>query len=84
MRGRLTTCQGDGIYEAEQDVLAFESRRRAAEVTASGRFEVKIVAVTVTRAKGDAVVVGSDGHPRPEATLNGLAWFVPPSGRRAA
>jgi acetyl-CoA C-acetyltransferase len=66
-----------GISREEQDAFALESQRRAGEAIRDGRFDGEIVAVDVPGAKGDAARVAKDEHPRPDATLAGLAKLAP-------
>ncbi|MEJ2482752.1 MAG: thiolase family protein [Gemmatimonadota bacterium] len=66
-----------GVSREEQDAFARESQRRAAAAISSGRFADEIVPITVTRRKGDTVVVDRDEHPRPEVTVESLARLRP-------
>jgi acetyl-CoA C-acetyltransferase len=65
-----------GISRAEQDAFALRSQQRAGRALAEGRFRDEIVAVSAPAGKGTAEV-GVDEHPRPEATLEGLAKLPP-------
>ena len=65
-----------GVTREEQDRLAVESQRRAAEAQHSGVFDEEIVPVTVPGRRGD-VVVDVDEHPRPDTTLESLAGLKP-------
>jgi 3-oxoadipyl-CoA thiolase len=65
-----------GISREDQDRFAVESQRRASAAQASGRFAQEIVPVTITRKKGDPVIVDRDEHPR-ETTMETLAKLRP-------
>jgi acetyl-CoA C-acetyltransferase len=65
-----------GISRAEQDAYAVETQRRAAQAREQGRFAAEIVPVTVEGRKGP-VVVAADEHPRPDATVEGMAKLPP-------
>jgi len=66
-----------GISREEQDEFAVESQRRAAAAQREGRLAEEIVPVTVARARGDAVVVDTDEHPRPDTTFEALSALRP-------
>ena len=65
------------ISREDQDLFAWESQQRAAAAIREGIFAEEIVAVTVPRPRGDAVVVDTDEHPRPDTTLERLAALRP-------
>jgi len=69
-----------GIMRDESDAYAVETQRRAGEAIASGRFRDEIAPVPVTDAKGRAVVVEADEHPRPDTTLESLKKLAPVFG----
>lgn len=69
-----------GISRAEQDALAVRSHERAVAAQRSGVFAEEIVPVTVGSRKG-GVLVDTDEHPRPDATLESLAALRPVMGR---
>ena len=58
-----------GVSRADQDAFALESQRRAARAAAECRFGDELVPVPL----GDGSQVDRDEHPRPDATLQGLA-----------
>jgi acetyl-CoA C-acetyltransferase len=60
-----------GIPRLEQDELALSSHRRAVAAQHSGVFAEEIIPVQVRARKG-AVIVDSDEHPRPGASLDAL------------
>ena len=62
-----------GIARADQDAFALRSQQRWAVAHAAGRFADEIVAVRIAQKKGEALVVDTDEHPRPETTLASLA-----------
>jgi 3-oxoadipyl-CoA thiolase len=61
-----------GVTRADQDAFALRSQQRAARAAASGFFARQIVPVSFRIRKTD-VLVTNDEHPRPGATLDGLA-----------
>ena len=65
-----------GILRAESDAYAAESQRRAAEAAAAGRFADEIAPVSVP-ARGGAISVDRDEHPRPGTTPEKLAELPP-------
>ena len=56
----------------EQDALAVESHRRAANAIKEGRFKSQIVPITIKTRKGD-IVFDTDEHCKPETTMETLA-----------
>jgi acetyl-CoA acyltransferase len=66
------------ISRQDQDAFALRSQQRTALALTAGYFAEEIVPVTIPQRKGDALVVNSDEHPRPESTLEGLAKLKPP------
>ena len=61
------------ISRADQDAFALRSQQRWAAAQAAGRFADELIPVVIPRKKGDAIVVDTDEHPRPETTLEMLA-----------
>lgn len=61
------------IGRADQDAFALRSQQRWAAAHAAGRFADELVPVVIPQKKGDARVVDTDEHPRPETTLEQLA-----------
>lgn len=61
------------ISREEQDGFAYESQMKAKAAMDSGRFADEIVPVTVPQRKGDALIVDTDEHPRPNTTMETLA-----------
>jgi len=52
------------ISREEQDAYAVESHRRAVDAINSGKFQKEILPISIPQRRGDAVVVGTDEHPR--------------------
>ncbi len=67
-----------GIGRADQDAFALRSQQRWAAANEAGKFADELIPVTLPQRKGDPVVVDTDEHPRPEATLEGLAKLRAP------
>ena len=61
-----------GISREEQDAYALGSQQKAVAAIQAGRLAEEIAPVTVGEGKR-AVTVESDGHPRPDASMAGLA-----------
>jgi 3-oxoadipyl-CoA thiolase len=62
-----------GVAREDQDAFAIRSQQRWARANAEGFFREEIVPVTIPQKKGDARVVDSDEHPRPDTTIEALA-----------
>ena len=60
------------LTREEQDALAVESHRRAANAIKEGRFKSQIVPITVKTRKSD-VVFDTDEHCKPDTTMETLA-----------
>jgi acetyl-CoA acetyltransferase family protein len=65
-----------GITRAECDAYALRSQKAWAEAQAAGRFADEIAPIEMKSKRGP-VVVDKDEHPRPEATIEGLAKLAP-------
>ena len=61
------------INRADQDAFAVRSQQRWGVAHAAGRFADELVPVVIPQKKGEAKVVDTDEHPRPETTLEQLA-----------
>jgi 3-oxoadipyl-CoA thiolase len=61
------------VARADQDAFALRSQQRWAAAQAAGFYRDEIVPVSVTGRKGTLASVDRDEHPRPDATLEGLA-----------
>ncbi len=64
------------VSREDQDALAVESHRRAAQALAKGYFKEQIVPIEV-RTKGGSALFGADEHVRADATLGGMAKLKP-------
>jgi len=60
------------LTREEQDALAVESHRRAANAIKEGRFKSQIVPITIKSRKGD-IVFDTDEHCKPDTTMETLA-----------
>ena len=60
------------LTREEQDALAVESHRRAANAIKEGRFKSQIVPITIKTRKGD-IVFDTDEHVKPDTTMETLA-----------
>jgi acetyl-CoA C-acetyltransferase len=60
----------EGFRREDVDAFAVESQRRAGIAMAEGRFDRTLIEVTDD---AGAIVLGTDEHPRPNSTLEGLA-----------
>jgi len=70
-------AERQGISREDQDAFAAESQARAAAAIREGRFKAEIVAVPIPQKKGEARLVDTDEHPRPDATRDSLAKLKP-------
>ena len=61
------------VSRADQDAFAARSHARWAAAQAAGLFADEIVPVTLPQKKGDPLVVDTDEHPRPGATVEQLS-----------
>jgi acetyl-CoA acetyltransferase family protein len=61
------------VARADQDAFALRSQQRWAAAQARGFYKGEIVPVSVPGKKGAVTMVDTDEHPRPDATLEGLA-----------
>jgi len=66
------------IARADQDRFALRSQQRTAAAYTRGFYEAELVPVEIARAKGKALTVTRDEHPRPETTLEQLAALPTP------
>ncbi len=66
-----------GITREAQDAFALESQRRAAAAMAAGWFKDEVVPVPIPQKRGDPILFDTEEHPRPDATLEGLAQLKP-------
>ena len=61
------------VSRADQDVFAAASQAKCAAAQAAGVFADEIVPVEIPQRKGDALIVQTDEHPRPDTTVEHLA-----------
>ena len=66
-----------GVSREDQDAFAAESQRLARLAMERDHFRDQVVPVPVPQRRGDPVVVGTDEHPRPDTTAEGLAALRP-------
>lgn len=64
------------ISREEQDALAAESHRRAAQAIDEGRFKSQIVPITIKSRRGDTII-DTDEHVKPSTTAESLAKMRP-------
>ncbi len=65
------------ITREDQDEFAWNSQQKWKAAKDAGKWDDEIIAVTVPQRKGDAIVVDTDEHPRPEVALEKLASLRP-------
>jgi acetyl-CoA C-acetyltransferase len=65
------------ISREEQDKFSLLSQQRACKAIREGRFKDEITPVFIPQKKGEAKVVDTDEHPRPDATFEKLAKLPP-------
>lgn len=65
-------AQEFSINREDQDAFALRSQQRTAAAIATGRLAKEICPVAIPQRKGEAVIVDTDEHPRPQTTLEAL------------
>jgi acetyl-CoA acetyltransferase family protein len=65
------------VSRQDQDAFAYRSQQRAKKAQDSGFFAKEIAPVTIMGRMGD-FVVDKDEHPRPDPTMEALAWLRTP------
>lgn len=65
------------ISRREQDEYAVETQRRCGAALQAGRFRDEIVPVETLNERGKPAKIDADEHPRPDATLEGMAKLPP-------
>jgi 3-oxoadipyl-CoA thiolase len=65
------------VSRADQDEFALRSQQRAAAAESAGYFAEEITGVELPGAKGQAMRVDTDEHPRPDTTLAALTKLKP-------
>jgi acetyl-CoA acetyltransferase family protein len=71
------------ISRKDQDEFAWNSQQKWKAAKDAGKWDDEIVAVSVPQRKGDAIVVDTDEHPRPEVALEKLASLRPAFSKEA-
>jgi len=66
-----------GISREEQDRFSLLSQQRACKAIQGGRFKDEISPVSIPQKKGEAKIVDTDEHPRPDVTLEKLSKLLP-------
>ena len=66
-----------GISREEQDKFSLLSQQRASKAVREGRFKDEITPISIPQKKGEAKIVDTDEHPRPDVTLEKLAKLPP-------
>ena len=66
------------INRADQDAFALRSQQRAGKAIEAGVYAAEIVPVEIAQAKGPALVVDRDEHPRPDTKIESLAKLPTP------
>ena len=66
------------ISREDQDKFAYNSQQRAGAAFKRGFFEHEIVPVSIPQRKGDALIVETDEHPRPDSSLEKMAALPTP------
>ena len=66
------------VSREDQDAFALRSQIKAGRAMASGRLAREITPVTIPQRRGDAIIVDTDEHPRPETTIEQLARLKAP------
>ncbi|MGB7285472.1 MAG: 3-oxoadipyl-CoA thiolase [Salaquimonas sp.] len=61
-----------GISREDQDAFALRSQKKAGTAIQNGRLAKEIVPVSIPPRKGDALMVETDEHPRPETRIEQL------------
>lgn len=72
------------VSREEQDVLAMNSHRRAADAIENSRLSDEIVAVSVPQRRGDPVVVDADEGVRPSTSMESLGKLRPAFDKEGA
>lgn len=65
------------ISREDQDAFAVASQQKAGAAIREGRFKDEIIPVVIPQRKGEPLVVDTDEHPRPDATVEKLGKLSP-------
>ena len=71
------------ITREDQDEFAWNSQQKWMAAKDAGKWDDEIIAVSVPQRKGDAIVVDTDEHPRPDVALEKLASLRPAFSKEA-
>ena len=71
------------ITREDQDEFAWNSQQKWRAAKDAGKWDDEIIAVSVPQRKGDAIVVDTDEHPRPDVALEKLASLRPAFSKEA-
>jgi 3-oxoadipyl-CoA thiolase len=66
-----------GVSRGDQDAFALLSQQKTGRALENGRLAEEVVATSVPQAKGEAIQVERDEHPRPTTSLEQLARLRP-------
>ena len=66
-----------GISREEQDRFSLISQQRACKAIQEGKFKDEITPVVIPQKRGEAKIVDTDEHPKPDTTLEKLAKLPP-------
>jgi acetyl-CoA C-acetyltransferase len=72
-----TLAEDYGVSREQQDQFSFLSHQRACKAIREGRFKDEITPVVIPQKKGEAKIIDTDEHPRPDTTLEKLAKLSP-------
>ena len=75
-----TAAKEEGISREECDQWSLASHQKACAAIETGKFKEEIVPVTVSRGKGDVIMVDQDEGPRADTTLEKLSKLPPVLG----
>jgi acetyl-CoA C-acetyltransferase len=65
------------VCRSQQDEYAFQSHRKAAQATDTGRFKAEILPISIPQKKGEPLVIDRDESIRADTTVEGLAALKP-------
>ena len=71
------------ITREDQDEFAWNSQQKWMAAKDAGKWDDEIIALSVPQRKGDAIVVDTDEHPRPDVALEKLASLRPAFSKEA-
>jgi 3-oxoadipyl-CoA thiolase len=65
------------IARADQDAFSLRTQQRWAKAHSACFFRSEVIPVSIPQKKGEAKLLDTDEHPRPDTTLDGLAKLKP-------